>query len=198
MWYEKLYTTDPNHEKAKDALYSAALFRQAQGDNAKAIENYQKFRASYADDDRSIGIPIDIAKLYAEDGDTQKAADQYYQFFTNPPAGSNADQMYFARLEYGLALEKMGNQRQADKHWAETLQSYAKDLEAGTEMQVAVAFIAQIKFKQADDTFNQYMALKISGPGRQMSESRTNKVLKDQLVSKAKALGEVEAKYIES
>ena len=197
MWYEKLYTTDPNHEKAKDALYSAALFRQAQGDNGKAIENYQKFRASYADDDRSIGIPIDIAKLYAEDGDTQKAADQYYQFFTNPPAGSNADQMYFARLEYGLALEKMGNQRQADKHWAETLQSYAKDLEAGTEMQVAVAFIAQIKFKQADDTFNQYMALKISGPGRQMSESRTNKVLKDQLVSKAKALGEVEAKYIE-
>ncbi|HCH62418.1 MAG TPA: hypothetical protein DFR83_06415, partial [Deltaproteobacteria bacterium] len=197
MWYEKLYTTDADHEKAKDALYSAALFRQAQGDNAKAIENYQKFRASYADDDRSVGIPIDIAKLYAESGDSQKAADQYYQFFTNPPAGSNADQVYFARLEYGLALEKMGNQKQADKHWAATLESYSKDLEAGTEMKIAVAFIAQIKFKQADDTFTQYMALKISGPGRKMSEKRTNTVLKDQLVSKAKALGEVEAKYIE-
>jgi tetratricopeptide (TPR) repeat protein len=197
MWYEKLYEQDADHEKAKDALYSAALFRQAQGDNTAAISNYEKFRVSYPDDERSIGIPIDIAKLYAEDGDAKKAANQYYQFFTSPPPGANADQMYFARLEYGLALEKMGNQKQADKHWNGTLAAFAKDVEAGTEMKVAVAFIAQIKFKQADDTFSQYMALKISGPGRAMNEKRTNKVITEQLVAKAKSLGEVEGKYVE-
>jgi len=197
MWYETLYEKDPEHEKSKDALYSAALFRQAQGDNGKAIEDYQKFRSSYSDDPRAVGIPIDIAKLYAEDGNDKEAANQYYQFYTSPPAGANADQMYFARLEYGLALEKMGDQKKADKHWDATLAAYAKDLEAGTEMTIAVAFIAQIKFKQAQDTFDAYMAKKISGPSRSMSESKTNKVLKDQLVAKAKSLGEVEAKYIE-
>ena len=196
-WYETLYEKDPSHNKAKDALYSAALFRQAQGDNDKAIEDYQKFQTTYKDDSRTIGITIDIAKLYSEDGKDQLAANQYYQYFTQPPEGASADSMYFARMEYGLALEKMGDQRKADKHWEETLAAYTADLEKGTEMTIAVAFIAQIKFKKADDTFTSYMSLKISGPGRKMNESKTNKVLKDQLVSKARALGEVEGKYVE-
>ena len=196
-WYEKLFEKDSQHEKAKDALYSAALFRQAQGDNDRAIEDYRKFQSTYKDDPRSVGIPIDIAKLYTEDGKDQQAAAQYYEYFTSPPEGANADSTYFARMEYGLALEKMGEQRKADKHWQETLAAYAADLEKGTEMQIAVAFIAQIKFKKADDTFTSYMGLKISGPSRSMSEKKTNTILKDQLVAKAKALGEVEAKYVE-
>ncbi len=197
MWYEKLYAADPKHEKSMDALYSAALFRQAQGDNAKAIEDYNAFRTTYPDDPRSVGIPIDIAKLYDESGNTAEAATWYYNFFTKPPTGANADQMYFARLQYGLALEKQGDQKKADKHWAETLAAFDSDVQKGTEMVIAVAFVAQIKFKQAQDTFDSYMRLKISGPGKQMSEAKTNTILKDQLVAKAKALGEVEGKYVE-
>jgi hypothetical protein len=37
--------------------------------------------------------------------------------------------------------------------------------------------------------------MKISGPGKKMSEAQTNNVLKDQLVGKIKVLGEVEATY---
>jgi tetratricopeptide (TPR) repeat protein len=198
MWYEKLYEQDSAHEKSKDALYSAALFRQAQGENKTAIENYQKFLVSYGEDARAVGIPIDIAKLYDEDGQTQKAADQYSQFFTSPPEGANADSVYFARLQYGLALEKMGQQKKADKHWAATLAGYEKEVTAGNDVASGVTFVAaRIKFNNAEGTFDSYMTAKISGPGRSMSETRTNKVLTDQLVAKAKGLGEVETLYVE-
>jgi hypothetical protein len=101
-------------------------------------------------------------------------------------------------MEYGLALEALGNQKKADKHWADTLAGFEKEVAAGGEVSPGVIFVAaRIKFMNAEDTFNSYMKLKISGPGRQMSESRTNTILKDQLVAKAKSLGEVEAKYVE-
>lgn len=197
MWYEKLYAEDSAFEKSKDALYSAALFRRAQGENDKAIEDFQSFAASYPDDDRTLTVPLEVAKLHEEAGNTKAAADQYYAFFTKPSEKATPELVYLARLEYGLALEKQGDQRKADRHWQETLAAFKSDVEKGTELGVAVAYVAQIKFKKAEDTFSSYMAMDISGPGRNVSERQTNKILKDQLVGKAKALNEVEGKYIE-
>jgi hypothetical protein len=50
-------------------------------------------------------------------------------------------------------------------------------------------------YKQASPTLSSYLDMAISGPGRSMSEKKTNEVLKDQLISKAKSLQEVEGLY---
>lgn len=195
-WYERLYEADSKHEKAKDALYSAALFRTALGENDKAIDDYTRFRQTYPDDARSAAIPLDIAKLHEESGNADKAAQYYYDFFSKPPAGATHVQVFFARLKYGEYLETQ-NMGKANKHYDETVAAFNALQAKGEDTGTAVAFIAEIKYKKAQPVLDSYLAKKISGPGRSMSESKTNKVLKDQLVAKAKALGEVEKVYID-
>ena len=162
-WYEKLFGLDKAHEGAKEALYSAALFRKALGQNDKAIENYGKFLAEYKDDSRGPNIMIDIAQIFENDKRWANASTEYYKFFSKPPEGASLDQVFFARLQYGLALEAQGQQSKANKHWDDTLAAYSAAKEGG-EMTLAVEFIAQIMFKKAQPEFDTYMAMTISGP----------------------------------
>jgi tetratricopeptide (TPR) repeat protein len=194
-WYEKLFATDPKFESSKDALFSAALFRQAQGDADKAIANFTKFRETYPEDPRSVAIPLDIARLHGEAGRKDESARWYQDIFTKPPAGLGYTEIFFARLKYGEHLEGQAKGK-ADKHWAETIAAYEALQKKGEDTGAAVAFIAEIKYKLAQPVFDRYLALKISGPGRSMNQAQTNKVLGDQLVAKAKALLEVESAYI--
>lgn len=196
-WYEKLFGLDKAHEGAKEALYSAALFRKALGDNDKAIENYGKFLAEYGEDERVPNIMIDIAQIFEGEKKWTESSTEYYKFFSKPPAGASLDQVFFARLQYGLGLEAQGQQGKADKHWDETLAAYAAAKEGGGEMTQAVEFIAQIMFKKAQPQLTAYMAMTISGPDRKMSQPKTDKYLMDKLVGKAKALQGVETTFVQ-
>lgn len=194
-WYEKLFETDPAFAKSKEALFSAALFRRAQRQNSRSVENLTKFRTTYADDPRSVAIPLDIAALYEEDKNWDEASRWYMDFFMKPPAGASVEQTFFARLKYGQALEASNQTAKADKHWKETVAAYDAAVAKGTDLGASAAFVAEIKFKLAKPLLDRYLAMKISGPGKKMSEAQTNNVLKDQLVGKIKVLGEVEATY---
>lgn len=195
-WYEKLYEADAKHEKSKDALYSAALFRTAEGNNDKAIENYTKFRSTYTDDARSAAIPLDIAKLLDESGRADEAAKYYYDFFSKPPEGATYVQIFYSRLKYGEYLETQSKAK-ADKHYDETIAAFGALQEKGEDTGAAIAFVAEIKYKKAQPLLDKYLSMKITGPGRSVSQAKTNKALTDQLVGKLKALGEVEATYVE-
>lgn len=194
-WYEKLFETDAAFAKSKDALFSAALFRRAQRQNSKAIEDLNKYRSAYADDPRSVAIPLDIAALYEEDKNWDEAARAYFDFFSKPPAGASVEQTFYARLKHGKALEASNQGAKADKHWKETVAAYDAAVAKGADVGASAAFVAEIKFKLAQPLLERYLAMKISGPGKKMSEAQTNNVLKDQLVGKIKVLGEVEATY---
>jgi hypothetical protein len=116
-------------------------------------------------------------------------------FFMKPPVGASVEQTFFARLKYGKALEASNQTAKADKHWKETVAAYDAAVAKGTDLGASAAFVAEIKYKLAKPLLDRYLAMKISGPGKKMSEAQTNNVLKDQLVGKIKVLGEVEATY---
>jgi tetratricopeptide (TPR) repeat protein len=194
-WYEKLYETDPAFEKSKEAIFSAALFRRAQRQNSRAVEDLTKFRTTYPDDPRSLAIPLDIAGLYEEEKNWDEAARYYMDFYMKPPAGASVEQTFYARLQYGKALEASNQTAKADKHWKETVAAYDAAVAKGADLGTAAVFVAEIKTTLARPQLERYLGMKISGPGKKLSESQTNNVLKDQLFGKIKALGEVEKTY---
>ena len=65
------------------------------------------------------------------------------------------------------------------------------------ELAAELEIVARAMFERAEDQYQKYAAMKISGPKNPSSTSRraTDKVLKKQLLDKAKALQEIEATY---
>lgn len=190
VWYEKIFALDKDNAASKEALYSAGLFRRSMGETDAAIKNYQAFIATYPTDERVTPLMLDIAQIYEESKRWVDAGNVYNTFFTKPRTDATVDQVYFARLRYGKALEAQG--KSADKHWQETLAAWEKDKAQPHE--AAPNFIAEIMFKQAQPTLDKYIAQKISGT-TSTQRKVIDKALQDQLVAKAKGLQEVETTY---
>ena len=192
-YYEKLFSLDQEHEAAKDALFSAGLYRKSLGEWQAAIDNFNKYITAWPDDERVAGMTIDVAQIYADNGKPDEAMRVFDSFFSGPPAGASIDQAFYARMQYGLILESKG--RSPDKHWASTLAAFATAQTSGQEIPLATEIAAQIMYKQASPGLASYMEMDISGPTRSMNERKTNEILKDQLIGKAKALLTVEGTY---
>lgn len=190
VWYEKIFALDKDNTASKEALYSAGLFRRSAGESDAAIKNYQAFIATYPADERVTPLMLDIAQIYEEGKRWADASNVYNAFFTKPRPDSTVDQVYFARLRYGKALESQG--KPTDKHWQETLAAWEKDKAQPHE--AAPNFIAEIMFKLAQPTLDKYLALKLSGTTSTQRKA-IDKALQDQLVAKAKSLQEVEVTY---
>ena len=195
-WYEKLFALDKEHANAKDAIYSAAYFRQSAGDWEGAIKNYSAYLATYKDAENTQDVRITIAKLYEDNKQYKQAATAYQTFFSEKETeGKTPDQLMFARLHYGYCLEQQGQAAKASKHYDASIEWFSTSKEAGVEFVQGVEFVAEMMFKQAQKQYDAYDRLEISGPKGRVSQNQENKILTDQLVAKGKALQEIEATY---
>ena len=195
-WYEKLFSLDDEHDNAADAIYSAALFRKSMGEWQAAIKNYQQYMAAFPDKDNVQSVAIEIARIYEDHEQWAQAAKVYYALFTQKDTKKlTPDELLFARLHYGQCLEKQGQETKALKHYAQTLDWYTEAAEGGAEFVIGVEFVGEMMYKLAEDQYQEYIALTISGPGKKVSRKQEDKILTDQLVAKAKALQGVEATY---
>lgn len=197
-WYEKLFTLNKDHPSAPDAIYSAALFRRALGEPDKAIKDFQQYIAAYPTKENISSVRVEIGKIYEANQRWNEAANTYKEIFgakdTSPYTG---DQLMFARLHYGLALEKLGQQAKADAHYKETVDWYRKAATSGTTFTLGVDFVAEILFKQAEKQFQDFMALKIEGPKGKVSKKQEDQAVADNLKKKLQALGALEKTYAE-
>ena len=196
-WYEKSYAQDPKDPNAADAIFSAALFRKALGEWEQGIKDYQIYMTNFPDKPGIPGLRIEIANTYRDQGRASEASKLYSEFFTKPPAGANIDEVMYARLHYGLLMDKLGQGSKVGQHWKETIQFYEKSKASGTPMgTVAPAAIAQIRFILAEPQFQAFVALKINGPGeKKMRQKDVDALLKKQLAEKTKAMLELEKTY---
>lgn len=193
-YYEKLFSLDKKHSAAKEAIYSAALFRKAMGESTQAIKNYQQFIVTFPTDERVYDVRLTIAKILEKHSKWAEAAKLYQGYFSSSE-GKTVDQLYFARLHYGLALEKQG--KSATSHWNKMIADYKALQAAGAKPSAATEFVAQIMMKQARPQLEKAMALSISGPDRPVNDKKEAEILKNQLVGKAKAVQEIEQSYLE-
>ena len=203
-WYEKLYALDKTHASASDALFSAALFRNSLGQWEQAVKNYQQYITAFPDKPNLNGIQLDIARIYEEHEKWAEASKVYLAFYTPKPAVKgqppqvmgSLDELMYARLHYGLLMDKLGQGAKVGQHWKETLAFYEAQKKAGAQSELSVEYAAQIMYILAEPQYQAYMAMKISGPGdKKLNQKQTDKLLTDQLVTKVKAMGEVEKTY---
>ena len=201
MWYEKLFTIDKEHESAADALYSAGLFRRALGDWQTAIKDFEKYITEFPDRPDIQTVTLDIGAIYEENSKWSEASKVYYTFFTKKKADTPIEQQFFARLRYGICLKELGQTTTLDKHWKDTIDQFKRIQEstAPEDLGMAVEIVSRAMFERAEAQYSKYADMRISGPANPSSTGRraTDKILKKQLVDKAKALQEVEVTYVQ-
>ncbi len=196
-WYEKLFSLDKDHASAPDALYSAALFRRALGEWQPSLKNYQQYITAYPTRANVDTVNLEIGKIYEENGKWTEASKVYNTFFKRTDASKiDPEQLFYARLRYGICLKKLGQEQAADKHWAETMEVVKKARAGGANLSTSMEFIAQVMHEQAEDVYVKYEVKLINGPGTQkVGRMQTDRLLKEQLTAKAKALQEMETIY---
>jgi cellulose synthase operon protein C len=193
-WYEKLFALDPEYKATKDALHRAAVFRGRMGEWEQAIKLKRDYIKTYPEDDRTIGMYLDIAQLYWDNGKEDQARQEYLEFYKNPPKGAKTDQIFYARLQFGSILKEQDREDRLTKHWVWTATEYER-LDEKEITPFLRSLNAQIQFDQAVQASQTYMDSKISGPPRQTSEKSTNKVLAKQLKDKQEGLKETVTRY---
>jgi len=197
-WYERLFSLDTQYKAADAAIYRAAEFRKALGQWEQSIKDYELYIKTYPDKPDLTGLQFQIAKTLEDQGRSSEASKFYNGFFTKPPATASMDEVIFARLRYGLLLDKLGQGSKVAQHWKETNQVYEKAKGAGTQMSaVAPTAIAQIRFMLAESEYQRFMAMKIDGPGdkKGVRQKDIDVMMKTQLANKLKAIGALEKTY---
>ena len=199
-WYEKLYTLDKAHPGAAAAIFSAALFRDALGQWETSIKDYQAYMTSYPDKPGLNQLKLGIAKTYEAQSKFAEASKIYLEFYTKPPVNASLDEVMFARLRYGLLMDKLGQSANVTKHWNDTLAYFAKAItpaggKPAAEYELSREYVGQIKFFLAEPEFKKFTSMRINGPTSKVSQRVEDKTYQDQLIGKAKGLVAIEKTY---
>jgi len=204
-WYEKLYGMDTAHSGAKDAIFSAALFRNSLGQWEQSITDYRAYTKTFAAEPNINGVNLEIAKIFEAHGKYADASTIYLGVFTPPakvakgappPPVYSFDEQMFSRLHYGLMMDKVGQGAKVTQHWKDSVAFYEKSKAAGATGDVAKEAVAQMMFILAEPEYTAYMAMKVNGAGdKKLPQKQVDKLLKEQLVGKAKAIVALEATY---
>ncbi|MBT3221072.1 MAG: tetratricopeptide repeat protein, partial [Proteobacteria bacterium] len=212
-YYEKLHALWPEERKkvekdapdtigefdtqAADAIYSAAVFRNALGKWEPAIANYGKFIKDFGSDERVIDVRLTIGRTYEDHDNWVSSANVFYQFYTKHAKDADASFTYFARLHYGRALENQNQRSKALRVYEETANLYRKYVEKGGEKGVHTEFVAEMMFKLAQAKYEDYLTLKLTGAPKGSSKRSEDKALAASLKKKNQSLLEIEQLYTE-
>jgi len=178
-------------QRAADAIYSAAVFRRGLGQADQAIIDYNQFATAFAADARVPDVLLTIGKIHEDNGKFTEAAAVFQAFYAKPPAGAGTEFLYFARLHHGQALEKTGQAPKATKLYEETVAAWKK---AGESKGPETEFVAEMMFKLAKPTFDNYMAAKVVSK-KGVNRKEEDKSLLDSLNKKTQGLVKVSELY---
>ena len=182
-------------ESAADAIYSAAVFRNALGSWEDAISNYKKFMAAFPEDERVQDTQLTIGRIYETHERWAEAAGVFYNFYKTPD-DKPVEMVYFARLHHADALFAQNKERDGLKLYTDTVALYKKYIEDGGEKGAHTEFVAQMMFRLAEPVMAEYMAKEIK-PASTRTRKLEDKGLGDALKGKAESLVKVEQTYKE-
>jgi tetratricopeptide (TPR) repeat protein len=182
---------------AAAALYSAAVFRRAEGQWEQAINDYKQFYTAFPTDSKNNDIKLTIGKIYEDQQKWSEAANVYQSFYTAKNAKESLPEfLYFARLHHAKALEKLGQRAKQIDIYKESVNEYNKFIAAGGKPGTHTEFVAEMMYVLAAPKFDAYAALKIDAP-KGGSRSAEDKALQKSLKSKTESLVAIEKTYTE-
>jgi tetratricopeptide (TPR) repeat protein len=176
----RLYDADKSFQlegfgSARDALYNAALFKEAQGDWQGAVKDFGDYAAAWPDASDILATRMKIAKLLANSGQTEAAMNAYKIIGTDKKIQTSAfDTAMEAWVEYGRLLGKKGDRKGQLAWYAEGMKLFAT---AKTLADTAPArlYAAEMRFELLEPRFAEYAALKMSADMKKGLESLKKK-----------------------
>ena len=182
-------------QRASDAIYTAAVFRNALGQWQKSIDNYQTFIGAFPADSRTTETEITIGRIYEENGASKDAGNAFYAFYTKNKEAP-ADFIYFTRLHHGRALIEGGERAKAERLYGDTVAMYETLVADGKDPGAIREIAAEMMNVLAEESLDKYLKLEIKNSGQTRSKQKEDKVMKDSLSAKTTALVALEATYI--
>jgi len=212
FYYEKLWSLYPDERKEKlkddssfdvtpfdakaaDAIYSAAVFRNALNQWQQSIDNYSSFTEAFPGDERVAETLLTIGGVYEDQQMWSDAATTFKAFYSDMPEGAPLEFDYFARLHTGRAYEQLGKINDRNRLYEETVVMYDKYTAAGGEQGAHTEFVAEMMFQLAAPKLDEYTALRIQGRGKAAGRKAEDKSLSDSLSKKSKSLIDVQGTF---
>lgn len=182
-WYERLANDVPTHASAADALYSAALFREALGEWEIAVRDHTALGTRWPA--KAVSSTLESARILELHEKGAEAATLYAALIAKP-RDATLDQQLHARTRLGFLTAK------PESYWAETLAWYQN---AGPMSEDGREHVAEIRFAMAQDDDAAYRAMKVNGPGKKMSPRQADALLQNQLTAKVREVKRLEGLY---
>ena len=182
---------------AADAIFSSAVFRNANGDIDLAIANYQKFLAAFPDDERADDTKMTLARIFEDKKDWSKAANAYYAFYSKATDKTSVDFVYFSKLRHARVLEEMKQKAKAIKIFEETVDQYKKLSASGAEKGLYTEYAAEMMFDLTMPTLESFKKMKITSLGRGYAQKYENRHMSKQLKAVNQGAAELRKLYTE-
>jgi tetratricopeptide (TPR) repeat protein len=183
--YEAYLVKYPKGTKAQDALWNAALFADVLGNTKVALADYDKYMKEYPASHDSLAAYDRQGKIFERLGDIKKVAEHYAAFAKKFPAAP-VGRVFEAHQKTARAYKTLKKDREAFAEWKYLNERFAKLTPDDKKSDKVIYAAAQARYELYEPTYQSYMAVKLQLPSKKMTEN---------LVRKAKMLGEVEKEY---
>ena len=171
-YFERMGTTAPyknekgedvkykDHPKAADALYNAAVIREAMGDYKQSIGTYSKYMKLYPERDNIRELEIHLAYLEKEKKDWKQSIKRFDAFKKRKDV--TPVERVEINLERGLLEEKVKGkkwEKSSDKFYSASLEEFAKL--SDDDKKKAAFWAGQARFLQAERVYRTFVAAKL-------------------------------------
>ncbi len=191
-WYERLVSEAPTHDDAPDALWSAAMFRQALGQEGRAGENLREHARRWPDHPRQGELLALLAELHEQAGQHEQAALTWARVDTLAEGQATLGLRAHALVRQGRSLRAAGDEDQAQRAWQRTVERWATmagspDADPGLRESVAEAL-----YHLGAERLAHYEAIDLGGHAAPKGRAAAQAWARRQVADKARALVEVE------
>jgi TolA-binding protein len=159
-WYEQYASRWPNDPKAPDQLFNAALWREGQGDEAAALQDWRRYLERYGNRPDAARIAFNVGLLLERQKDWGKAAGQWREFRRAYGRTAPPGQLLLARYKEGLA------RRELDRKDAGAAAAFAEvarqlpSLPQAEQTAAVVDAVAHARFLLVEPSFDEFVAIR--------------------------------------
>jgi cellulose synthase operon protein C len=191
-WYEQFVHEAPEHEDAADALWSAALFRQALGQDARALEDLMVHARRWPEHLRQGELLATVAGLHEQAERHGEAAATWDRVASLELEQADPALRAHALVRQGRALRADGEEAEAMRAWQAAVDRWAAP---GREPEAAAAVresVAEALYHLGVERLAHYEAIDLGGHAAPGGRAAAQAWARRQVTAKASALQEVE------
>lgn len=163
-----------DHAKAADAVYNAAVIREAMQDYDKAIGTYEQYMKLYPDRENVRDLGLHLAYIEKDKNDWKAAMKRFDEFLKRKDI--KPTEQVEINMEKALLVTKIQDkkwEKESDDLFTKVVEQWKK---LGDEDKKKTRFYsAQARFLQAERVFAEFNAVKLEFPIKQLQKSMQQK-----------------------